>query len=215
MITIGLSRVYLGAHYPYQVGAGYVVGIFSLTTLSLISHLCSDRFNHFLLKEGVRDEILIWFCYGFFIFASGLIAYVIATEQAGFPASYTTTALIQCGKPVIDLREPYWNICSFAGALFGSMLGDSLTRYYVPNTWFKCAGPVSQFIRMILTLGVAIGIVEVWGLESIQKTMGVIVVFKYLARYAVTTFVVFFISPVVSIQVRKCYGYHLEHDLMK
>lgn len=46
ILSIGLSRIYLGAHYPHDVIAGFIVGIIFLWSWSKLSKPISHRFYH-------------------------------------------------------------------------------------------------------------------------------------------------------------------------
>jgi len=214
ILSVGLSRIYLGVHFPYQVGAGYVVGFMTLIFLSAYSTYFGPIFNQWISSLSLLNVILFWFVVSTFMFIIAIICYVGVVHLGPDTSYWNQIGSLQCPLPVVDPRQTYFDMCSFSGALFGAMLGDTLARYYIPHTWYRCVGPLSQWIRMILALAIAIGIIEVWGLESTDGSIAICVIFRQLLRYAVTTFVIFYFVPLVSSQVRKCVGYNLQHDLM-
>ena len=48
----GLSRIYVGVHYPYQVVLGWLVGCFAAWVVSLLAKLVTKRFG-----RGDADEV--------------------------------------------------------------------------------------------------------------------------------------------------------------
>lgn len=157
VLGVSLSRVYLGAHFPIDVAAGWIVGALVLAAYLWIEPRAAS---------WLRPKSMAFHIAAVLILSVALLAAVF-----GMRAAITGTA------------EPR-NIAGFftnLGVAFGAGAGLALRRRYVS---FDPKGPWAQrVIRLWLGLGVLLGIWAGLGVILPREPLAVALPLRY-ARYA-------------------------------
>jgi membrane-associated phospholipid phosphatase len=118
-LFIGVSRVYLGVHFPRDIIVGYAVGLLILVVFLGVESLASNR----LRSLNFRQMVVVSF-----LASMGIIAlYALGRMALGdwmVPNSWTTIAFATSGIPIAPMNplEPL----EIAGLLFGIAAGYSL-----------------------------------------------------------------------------------------
>ena len=118
-LFIGISRVYLGVHFPRDVIVGWAVGLLVLGVFLGVESLASNR----LSSLNFRQKVVVSF-----LASMGIIAlYALGWMAVGgwmVPDSWTTIAFVATGIPIAP-QNPL-EAFEIAGLLFGIAAGYSL-----------------------------------------------------------------------------------------
>lgn len=141
IFTIGLSRMYLGAHFPVDVAAGWAVGAIILASFVLLG----PKGTEFFQSLGLRRQIL-----ASFLASIGLVAlFFLSLVSLGswqVPQLWSENAMAAVNNPINPLS--YVDIFGSAGTLFGMSAGYS---WLFQRTGFSAKGSAAmRLLRYVL-----------------------------------------------------------------
>jgi len=186
VLLIGISRLYLGVHFPQDVLFGWLIG---LTVLWAIAKW-ESKVRNWLDEKPLSTQIGIGFLDSLFIVLIGFIVRFILNGMPD-PASYSSYSA--------DART-ITHFFTLAGAAFGTYIGYALMRLHASfdakGTWSK------RIIRYVIGI---IGLLVIYfGLDIAfafiapdESTLGYIL--RYL-RYGLATFWATFLAPWVFLK---------------
>ncbi|MDE1464458.1 phosphatase PAP2 family protein [Spartinivicinus poritis] len=159
VFVIGLSRVFLGAHFPSQVVSGWGVALSCLIIFSYCERKLTPWFSQ--LKPAAQIALVLCICG--VVLLIGIFSY-LSTQSFIIPEHWITNAYIasQTNKPFVPVNLK--SICRDTAMLAGLWVGAIL--YYQQQGWqqltqsqgrlFRCLGGVISGLLIWYGLGVAI-----------------------------------------------------------
>jgi hypothetical protein len=156
VLIIGLSRVYLGVHFPWDVIAGWITG-----AVILVAFLKAEpTFSKWFWRHSLQTQIFI----SFFSSLAILILYALSRASLGgwqAPEIWYQDALASSGSAIAPFNPA--EALTTAGLIFGAAAGYSLL---LCRRKFRADGPMIRKIERY-ALGM-IGLILIWyGLGSI------------------------------------------------
>ncbi len=188
VLMIGISRLYLGVHFPQDVLFGWLIG----AMIIYLFRKWEQKVIDFLQQYSMGRQILIIFSASLGMLLIGnLVVLVIANSPD--PQSWTSFSA------EARTAAHYYTV---SGALFGAATGYLLMLKHAP---FKTEGTVVQKLGRYL-IGI-VGVVIVWmGLDILFSTIAadestLSYLLRYV-RYAATTFWAIYVAPLVFIRLK-------------
>jgi hypothetical protein len=187
VLGIGLSRLYLGVHFPHDVLLGWLVG--ALVVWIFVRN--EAPVAAWAAQQRITTQIGVGFAMSLAVILLGQLVQVWISPILDPPAwgSFATQA-----------RTPSYSFTD-AGALFGAVAGYVLMKRYAP--FLTRASLVKRFGRyalgMVCALPVYIGLDFAFALIAPDETM-LGYALRYV-RYATLTFMLTFIAPWVFIKI--------------
>jgi membrane-associated phospholipid phosphatase len=188
LFFIGLSRLYLGAHFPHDVMFGWMIGVIILW--GFMRWL--DTVANWAGSQKLLTQIVMGFIGSVFIIMIGLISHSLI---AGIPDPQSWQNFALEARSI----SPFFTL---AGALFGSIAGYAMMRQYAR---FQTSGKLMlrilrYLVGMMGLVLIYIGLQKVFGLvSSNETTLGY--AFRYI-RYSAVTFWTTFGAPLVFLKIK-------------
>jgi len=193
MFFIGLSRIYLGVHFPGDVIGGWAAGVVVLWLI-----LRGERsLKPWLERSRVSSQILAILAVSLILIAFGALTRVLL-GKAELPADWVNLAnRAPGGKPI----EPYAlsGLVTSAASFFGLAWGGVLLKQ---RGWFNAGGTAwKRGVRYLI--GVA-GVLVLYTLLGVifphGETLGALIL-RYL-RYALIGLWIAYFAPLLFIRLR-------------
>ena len=186
ILLIGLTRLYLGVHFPQDVLVGWLIGFTVLWGIAK----WESKVRDWLDEKSIAVQIGLGFLDTLFIV---LIGFIIRSILNGMPdpASYSSYSA--------DART-ITHLFTLAGAAFGTYTGYALMRQHASfeakGTWGK---RVARYIIGIVgVLVIYFGLSQIFDLFAVdESTLGYIL--RYI-RYGLVTFWATFLAPWVFLK---------------
>lgn len=188
LFFIGLSRLYLGAHFPHDVLFGWFIGALVLWGFTKLE----DRVALWAGSQTLMGQIGIEFIFSIAIILMGLASRSLISGITD-PVSWQSFA------SQARLISPFFTL---SGAFFGSMVGYSMMRLYAR---FQSSGKLSvrilrYLVGIIGLILIYVGLDLVFGLISADETpLGYAL--RYI-RYFAVTFWTTFGAPLIFLRIR-------------
>jgi PAP2 superfamily len=188
VFLIGLSRLYLGVHFPHDVLFGWFIGFGILWAFAK----WGDEVRGWLRSESLSYQIGVGFAVSILIiFVGFMIRFLIA--GIADPAEWS-----QFSTEARSINQ----FLTLAGALFGTIAGYALMRQYArfkaTGTWSKRA--LRYVVGILGLLLLYFGLDVIFGFIATDETvLGYIL--RYI-RYGTATFWATFLAPWVFIKTR-------------
>ena len=188
LFFIGLSRLFLGAHFPHDVLFGWLIG--AIVLWGFIKS--ADRASAWAKSQTLSMQIVIGFLISIAIILIGVLSRFLISGTVD-PASWSSYAT--------EARS-ISHFFTLSGALFGSITGYVLMRQYARfQTSGKWSTRVLRYIVGIVgVLLIYVGLDMIFGLIAPDETI-LGYVLRYI-RYATATLWMTWAAPFVFLKMK-------------
>ena len=187
VVLIGISRLYLGVHFPHDVAFGWLMGAVWLWVFAK----SENRVASWAKQQGEWISIGISFTLSLAVILVGLLIQVWLTGKPD-PSQWSAFA--------VQARTPSYSF-TLAGALFGAISGYVLMKRSAPfrsdGRWLQRVGRYGLGILGLLVI--YFGLDVLFGLIAADETV-LGYALRYI-RYATATFWVTFIAPWILLRI--------------
>jgi membrane-associated phospholipid phosphatase len=164
ILLIGLSRIYLNAHFPLDVVAGWVFGALILMAFLGLESPVSER----LQRLGYEGQILVSFLASLCLLA----LYALSWASLGgwqMPADWSANALTATGVAITPFSSE--GVIETSGMIFGIGLGYVLQKR---QGGFATGGPLDKRL-LRYALGMVLLALIWYGLDGVGQGQGTMV----------------------------------------
>lgn len=196
-LLIGLSRIYLGVHFPSQVVAGWTMGII----LALLFVRCETALLTWFLDRRLAGQLFVIAGISFLLLLLGGI-FVWALRGWELPLEWFTNAsddLAGKGETIrssIGMASVAGNVGGFLGAALGAVLSHRRGGFDPRGTpWKRLARGVAGLVLMMALYGIFQAIAPEEGREPLHSIWR-------LSGFFVISFSAILLIPVLFIRLR-------------
>jgi membrane-associated phospholipid phosphatase len=188
VLLIGLSRMYLGVHFPTDVLAGWLIGL----VVIIVFAKSEDRVAAWLGNFSMPGQIGIGFAVSILMILAG---WIIGRLIAPYPDPPAWAEYASQARGI----SHYFTL---GGSLFGATLGYALMRQHAAfqarGAWWQRV--LRYALGMAVVLAIYLGLDVAFGMIAADQTaLGLVL--RY-TRYAAVTFWVMFGAPWVFLKIR-------------
>lgn len=188
VLLIGLSRMYLGVHFPHDVVAGWLFGAVMVSVFVKSEGAVATTAKQW----SVMAQIAIGFGISLIFSAVGPLVQVLLSGTPD-PAAWA--------GPASQARDPSYSFL-LGGALFGTLSGHVLMKQFAPfdseGTWTRRVGRYALGIAGLLLIYLSLNAL-ISSIADNASTLGFIL--RYI-EYAAVTFWLFFVAPLVFLRLK-------------
>ena len=193
---IGLSRAYLGVHFPTQVITGWVIGIIVLICFIRLE----EKISTWIKGISVSLQLLFVLGISILILLAGIMI-LIFTCQWQMPGQWIGNAApyLALDKTLLrsySMASIAGNAGSFLGVVMGAILMDRAGRFQVEDAWW---------IRLLrIVLGLACMFLLYTGMQKVAPGESEFIIYatwRFLGFYLIS-FLAVYLLPVLFIRLK-------------